>query len=372
MKKHILIGIILTAILSYTTLIHNYKYTIPWTGLNDFRHYHDMVLAPLSFEDVPAPFSMRRLTPIIARGILETGLIPPLDIWFAQHATFSGQTYSQDVLWALMLANWLGLLATGALVYAAIAHQADKVPRAASNPVDGPAVLAVALLLLCGNTTFYIIAPLVEGWTLFLVTAIFLLLHRDDALGWLAIPLVFIGMLQRELVVVATGAYALAEIVVPPVFGRPLAPARRRFLLAVLAGALVAAALYLVARGALPATAPRYAHQTSIAAWIGSVRRLGALLGKGETFRVMFFKLNLLLMWGMGITWAWRRHLDTEARIRVITLMLPLAVLCVITVLTRSTSPDRVMMILSPMIAISLAHIITGGRGGIPPSKAIG
>lgn len=235
--KGMAVGVFATFILCYPMLFYVHKYAVPWTGMDDFTSYHQMVLRPFTFDDIPAPFSMRRLTPLIAHLVMEMGLIYPNEIWFEHFLIHQGRSYSKDVFWALLFTNFLGVALAGGVVYSAAARF-DSIPdyatdRPSERVLSGYGLLALSLFLLAGNTIFYVIAPLVDGWTCLFAVLIVILARRTDRFSYLALPLILLSVFQRELLIVMAGAFAFAELALPRVFGLRLCPHRLRFLIAI-------------------------------------------------------------------------------------------------------------------------------------------
>ncbi len=107
------IGFVLTVLFSYQLLWYAHKYSIPWSGLADFAHYHDMTLRPLDFDATRYPFNFRMLTPLIASLLLKVHAIYDNVTWFDSQSVYKGVQYDKSVFFALLLTNYLAVAGTG-------------------------------------------------------------------------------------------------------------------------------------------------------------------------------------------------------------------------------------------------------------------
>ncbi len=199
------IGFALTVLFSYQLLWYAHKYSIPWSGLGDFAHYHDMTLHPLDFDATRYPFNFRMLTPLIASLLLKSHAIYDNATSFDAYSAYKGVRYDKSVFFALLFANYLAVAGTGALLYA---HAAIREGRRLS--LYG--LLSIAALLLTFNTLVTTIAPVDEGWSWFLLLAIFLLMRQEGRIRYLALPLIVLSIFQRELLSPIVFLFAASEL----------------------------------------------------------------------------------------------------------------------------------------------------------------
>lgn len=346
--RRLMTGFILAVLLAYPLLFFAHKYTVPWTGMSDFRSYHAMTLAPLEFDAVRAPFAMRQLTPLIARGLMEIGVSFNKEIWFQQYSVWQGKTYSDQVFFALLLANAIGAVLAGAVVYAAAAARPLRLP------VDPFGLCALALLLLSGGTMFYVLAPLTEGWTWFLAAAIGVLWRRSDRWAWAAPPLLLVCVFQREMLPLAFLLMASVERLAIPADSE-----RRRYLQAFIAACIASLLLYIALRSWILPMKQTDIGQIQPLTWWSRLIALAPLLFSAEMIKAAFFKLNMPLLWGLFLGWMWRRGmLDRELAWRATGLALAaVAIFCISWANGAGKGVDRLVMILTPLFVLSISEL---------------
>jgi hypothetical protein len=349
--RHLVLGLVLSVVLAYPLLSFAQKYTIPWTGMNDFSSYHDMVLSPLRFDAVRAPFAMRQLTAVVARGVLELGIGSDRSIWFQQHATMWQRSYSVDVFLALLVANFAGAVLAGAVVYAAAARH-DRQPP--SLPVSSWGLGAVALLFLSGGTLFYVIAPLTEGWTWALAAIMGVLWKRRDGWAWAVVPLLFVCIFQREMLPLAFLIMAAAELAGGGPDGR-----RRRFLVALMVASTASLAAYAALRGAILPVRATDVHQIEPLGWAGGLMRELPALFTPVMLRAALLKLNLVLVWLSFVAWAARRRLLGGAVGWDIAGLAGAALAFFLIALANGAgrAVDRYVIMLAPLFVLSLVEL---------------
>ncbi len=233
------IGFVLTVLFSYQLLWYAHKYSIPWSGLADFAHYHDMTLRPLDFDATRYPFNFRMLTPLIASLLLKVHAIYDNVTWFDSQSVYKGVQYDKSVFFALLLTNYLAVAGTGALLYA---HAAIREGRRLS--LYG--LLSIAALLLTFNTLVTTISPTDEGWSWFLLLAIFLLMRQEGRIRYLALPLIELSIFQRELLAPIVFLFAASELFCMGVARAASRRGRSGFLWLVAGVCVLAASLYAV------------------------------------------------------------------------------------------------------------------------------
>lgn len=350
--RRFLAGALLTALLAYPMLFYAHKYAVPWTGMNDFRSYHAMVLNPLDFEAVRAPFAMRQVSTLVARLILDLGLVYPNEIWFDQHAAHGGVTYSKDVFFALMFGSFLGLVGTGGLLYTA----ASRLDAGRARLLSPYGLLAVGLLPLAGTTLFYTLAPLTEGWTWFLLMGIFALSRRDDRWRWLALPLLMLAIFQRELLPLVVAILAAAELLAG---GSEAGADRRRYLLALLGTSLLSLFTYWLLRGVVLPLWEVDGRQIDPTHWGRYLLRNWQRFVRFEFIQGVFFKLNLPLLWSAAAVLALRRGLPRSDRAFLAALALSAAAILLIAVSAGADrGSDRLVAIVTPLFVLSLVRLL--------------
>lgn len=86
---------------------------------------------------------------------------------------------------------------------------------------------------------------------------------------------------------------------------------------------------------------------------------LPRILTDYEALQLRFFKLNLLLIWVALTGWRFAKgRLDGAAKQELATLAVMLGTLLFVALATWNTAPDRVMMILAPVVALSVVRQI--------------
>lgn len=350
--RRFLIGALLTALLAYPMLFYAHKYAVPWTGMNDFRSYHAMVLNPLDFQAARAPFAMRQIPTLIARAILELGLIYPNEIWFELHATHGGVTYSKDVFFALMFGSFLGMVGTGGLLYMAAARLDGERARLLS-PYG---LLAVGLLLLAGTTLFYTLAPLTEGWSWFLLMEIVVLSRRDDRWRWVALPLLMLAIFERELLPLVVAILAVAELLAG--WGEPGAD-RRRYLLALLGTSVLSLFTYWLLRGVVLPLWETDQRQIDPLFWVRFLLLNWRRFVEFEFIQGVFFKLNVPLLWATAAVAALRQGMARQDMAFLAALALSaIAILLIAVGSAGDRGSDRLVAILTPLFVLSLVELL--------------
>lgn len=362
--RRVLTGLGLTVILGYPLLFYAHKFQVPWLGGgNDFRSYHVMVLDPLNFGAVRAPFAMRQLTAVIAHVILKSGFVFSNDIAFDHFSVFEGVSYRADVFFSLLLANFLGLVAAGGFVYATVARDcAGRTDGWALGGVSLPGVSAVCLMLLAGPLMFHVVAPLTEGWSWFLVAAGIYFYRADGRSAYAALLVLPMAVFQRELVLPIFAALAGTELLSR---GRDLAPPRRRFLTALLAASVTAMAAYFVLRASVLPVPRTDLQQISPTRWPGILMARIANPAVMAKFARVLVKMNLMLLWGGVALLSLRRGLAGWDR-HVLGVIAALAVLIALVsiMVGADAAADRYLGLLTPLFVVSLFDLLAGkGQG---------
>lgn len=367
--RRVLTGLGLTVILGYPLLFYAHKFQVPWLGGgNDFRSYHVMVLDPLDFGAVRAPFAMRQLTAVIAHVILKSGFVFSNDIAFDHFSVFEGLSYRADVFFSLLLANFLGLVAAGGFVYASVARACvarDCAGRTDGRALDGVSlagVSAVGLMLLSGPLMFHVIAPLTEGWSWFLVAAGVYFYRADGRSAYAALLVLPVAVFQRELVPPIFATLAGAELLSRR---RDLAAPRRRFLISLLAASIAAMAAYFVLRASVLPVPRTDLQQISPTQWPGILMARVADPAVMAKFARVLVKMNLMLLWGGVALLSLRRGLAGWDR-HVLGVIVALAVMIALVsiMVGADAAADRYLGLLTPLLIVSLFDLLAGkGQG---------
>lgn len=199
------IGFAITLLFSYQFFWYAYKYDVPWAGQNDFQHYYPLVLEPFRYHAETLVFSFRIFTPLIAHLLLKLHVFYDNAAQFDAVALYRGQLFAKPAFFAMLFANWLGIVATGALLYARMATREGR-----NLSLYG--IIAVAAMLLAFSMLATTIAPLAEGWSWFLILLILLLMQQTGRAALLALPLILLSIFQRELLPLFAGVFAAAEL----------------------------------------------------------------------------------------------------------------------------------------------------------------
>ncbi|PWC88107.1 hypothetical protein TSH100_08510 [Azospirillum sp. TSH100] len=364
--RRFLTGLGLTVILGYPLLFYAHKFQVPWLGGgDDFRSYHVMVLNPLDFGAVRAPFAMRQLTAVIAHLILKAGFLFSNDIAFDHFTVFEGISYRADVFFSLILANFLGLASAGGFVYATVAQTAATQGRPASWAPAGvslPGLSAVCLLLLAGPLMFHVVAPLTEGWSWFLVAAGVYFYRADGRSAYAALLIPPAAVFQRELVLPIFATLAGAELLLRR---RDLAPPRRRFLAALLATSVAAMAAYFILRAVILPVPRTDLQQISPAQWPGILMARIASPAVMAKFARVLVKMNLMLLWGGVALLSLRRGLTGwERHFLGVIVALAMLIALVSIMVGADAAADRYLGLLTPLFIVSLFDLLAGkGQG---------
>lgn len=233
---------------SYGLLYFSYKFLIPWSGTNDFRHYYWMDRAPFNFQVAPSPFVLRQGSAVLTWLVWKAHIYYPNDIWF------SDPRYDQRVFFAALFANWVCLV-LAALVAGRIAE--TMLGRRSFLA----ALLAGLVCVLSFHTQFVVISGDTEGLSWLLMAVGFLAYLRNRE--WVVAGVVAVAIVQREAVIVALGLVAGFDLV------------RRRgefrgMRLRIVAWALLCFAVYLLLRHVIPGNG----HQVRAAGVLASLGRL--------------------------------------------------------------------------------------------------
>jgi hypothetical protein len=364
MMRRLLTGLGLSVLLSYPMLFYAHKYMVPWIGGGtDFRSYHTMVLDPLNFGAVRAPFAMRQLTALVAHGILKIGLIFPNNVAFDHFTSFEGKIYDPDVFFALILANVIGVMLAGAFVYATVARDLPHWSEASTvTGLSIPGLLAVCLMLLSGPLLFHVFAPLTEGWSWFLMAAGFYFYREHGRLAYAALLVLPAAVFQRELLPLVFVGLAGTELLSRR---SELDTRRRQFLLTIFAGSLLALLAYYLLRAYILPVAHTDLGQISPALWPQKLATRitdPAIITK---FVRVLVKMNLVILWGCAVILAlrqglhgWDRHiLYAMAMISVLFTLIALAV-------GADAATDRYLAILTPLFTVSIIELLHRPRPG--------
>lgn len=350
------IGAALSLILAYPTFFHAQRFHNPWTSV-DILAYHDMVQRPLALADVPAPFGLRPLSPLIARGFVDLGLAT--DHWIRKDpAVRRSDRVDPRVAFALILTNLTGLCLSGGLVFMAAR-------RRAADPARGAIIGVVAIggFLLAGSTVYFALEPLIEGMTMAMTTAVILLARRRDAWFWACLPLLAVAVLQKEVVPMAVAPVALTEAALLTARARrdgwDARSRHRARALVILAGAAVALlALHLGVRRSLGVAADPFLFQLDPSLWSKLLQRAATMPGD-----VLFAasRLNLEAVWVALLAFRLWRGPRPRRMAEAMSLVVACCALWVCAIATATAGPDRVVMVLSPLIALSLAELAMAG-----------
>jgi hypothetical protein len=367
-----LTGWAVTALLAYPQLFYVHKYGIPWSGQNDFRSYHAMVLDPWRFDIAPVVFTLRQFTTLVAHGLLSLGVRFPVEIWFDHFLEFNGAVYRRDVFFSLLLTNFLGVCTAGGVIYA-MAAQGDRWRRGVISPIG---LATIMLLLLSGNTLFYALGPLTEGWSWAFAPLLLLLAEQRRLQAYLGLVLLLaVSIFQREMLLLVVAGWAVARIGWPYVLGQRLSRGEVRHWLLVLALACAAAGLYLALRsGHFFAVTDPYRHQWNpVGYWMSGrgMNRMRHFLHQWSMLAGLL-KLNSFGLWlacALAALWYWRA--DKRLQVELLSLLTLAAGLFATALLTYITAVDRVVMFIAPLYMLSLARLGARWLGGAPEADGM-
>ncbi len=356
--KNLISGFVFSLILFYPHFFYVHKYEIPWGGHDDFRSYHAMVLSPFHFDIAPIVFTMRQFTTVIASFIMKTGINFPVQIWFDNFSNHKGVFFQREVLFSLLLTNFLGICVAGAIMYM-MAARSDIWKRGVVSPVG---LAALMLLLLSGNCIYYALSPLTGAWSWVFAPLLFLLSRKRHWLAYICLALLLVlTVFQRELLLLVVAGWAVAQIGWPMLLGRPLSRSDILHWLIVLGLALAAIMLYLLLRsGQFFTIVDPHSYQWNF--HLSNSRR-GWLHVFFDYIRGWFivtalFRLNVFVVWlisALLALWFWRH--DQALKLELLPLLTVAAGLFVTGLLTLNPALDRVVMVIAPLYMLSLARI---------------
>ncbi|MQP66250.1 hypothetical protein GE253_12960 [Niveispirillum sp. SYP-B3756] len=356
--KSLVVGFIFSLILCYPQFFYVHKYEIPWSGHNDFSSYHAMVLHPFQFDIVPIAFSMRQFTIVIANLIMKTGINFPVQIWFENFSNHGGVFFQREVLFSLLLTNFIGVCIAGAVTYM-MAARSDVWRRGVISPVG---LFALMLLLLSGNCIYYALSPLTGAWSWVFAPLLFLLSRTRHWLAYICLAfLLVLTVFQREALLLVVAGWAVAQIGWPMLLGR--SPSRSDILhwLIVLGLAVAAIMLYFLLRtGYFFTVVDPHAYQWNFQFddkrhdWLYLfVHYLRQWLIVTAVFRLNVF--GVWLISALLALWFWRD--DQALKVELLSLLTVAAGLLITALLTLNSAPDRVIMVIAPLYMLSLARM---------------
>ena len=335
------LNLFMACVLTYGALYAAYRYGVPdLGGSRDFFKYEEMIDAPLDWRAVEAPFVLRQLPTLVARGILETGFYYPTVVSFSYFEGFEGPS-TQHRFFALIVSNYLAVLL-------ALWFGMQEIDRRLGASTRLESKLAFAML--CTGYFYFsqnVIAPMTEGY------------------GWLGLVLFVIAALHRSvlLVVVACGLLLFSRetalVFILP-FASVLAYATwtqtraRRFWVA----SLVVATLSILAVVAIRSSGwvSGNPQQIAMGGFVGHVAEI--LPHSGLLFPVVVAQLELALILGI---------LALRARAEAFAALLGLgALLLVGAAAGLSTNLGRILGEPVPALAL-LAILGTASLGGAYP-----
>lgn len=179
------LNLFICIVLTYGALYAAYRYGVPdLGGSRDFFKYEKMIDAPLDWGAVEAPFVLRQLPTLVARGLLETGFYYPTVVSFSYFEGFKGPE-TQHRFFALIVSNYFAVLL-------ALWLGMQEIDRRLSASTRIEAKLAFAML--CTGYFYFsqnVIAPMTEGY------------------GWLGLTIFAIAALHRSILLMVIACVVL-------------------------------------------------------------------------------------------------------------------------------------------------------------------
>lgn len=220
---------------SYGAFYFSYKWYAP--AHFDFQTYYARMYAhPLDWAASDASHVFRQGTAML------TWLLHAAGVYYPAKIAYAGT--DQQLFFAALLANYLGLLIAAALAGAI----------AGRRGAHGAAPLLAGLLCIASfQTQNFVLTGSTEGLTWAFVALIWLLMLRESR--WLLGLVLALSIFQREMIVVAFAALAFFQLLM-----NPRGASSARFVLIV---SLVCFGIYLVIRALAPVPDPT--HQLSFA-----------------------------------------------------------------------------------------------------------
>jgi len=203
--KHNLVTILFYIVISSGVFYSSAKFHIPWYGANDFSVYHDMIKKPLS-NNSESPYGYRILTPTIAHFIEKSGIFyktfnsPFRDEFFE----YKNKRYEPNILDALIFTNFILIIFSMFILYKT--YEAYYYIENIKNHNFIFLLMPIGLLL-STSTIVHGLNGLTEGGSLFFISLCCLLIARKNIILFSII--VFLGMLQRELVPLVVLVYCV-------------------------------------------------------------------------------------------------------------------------------------------------------------------
>ena len=276
-----LLNLFFCVALTYGVLYGAYRYGVPNLGATrDFFEYEKMIEKPLDFDVVEAPFVIRQLPALVARGVLETGLYYPTLVAFSHFDRFDGEG-TQRRFFSLIVSNYLAVVLA---LWLGLQEIGRRIPPARSTEAK------LAFLMLSTGYFYFtvnVVAPMTEGYgwlglTLFVIAG----LHRSVGIVLLACLVV---LFSRETALIFMGPFALVIAVATRTTAED-----RRFWVKAASAATVALLSYLWIRNTWIEGNPAQVTLGAYTDHLGRSRLVGDFL-----FPALVAQADLLLILGL-------------------------------------------------------------------------
>lgn len=173
--------------ITYGQFYHQYKFSDPNLGNNDYFNYKEMITNPLNIDATGSPFVYRQFTTVISKVIYDLG------IFYDSKIVFTSNNDEQRIYFSILLSNFIGIfLCLFSLIFFLTKYYHLKSVEIIFFPI-----------LLITSSFGYIfngLSVLTEGWTYFFNLLIFLFFIHNRYLPFVIISI--ISILNKEISVI--------------------------------------------------------------------------------------------------------------------------------------------------------------------------
>jgi hypothetical protein len=206
---------IILSFVTYGQFYHQYKFSDPNLGNNDYFNYKEMIIKPLSIDATGSPFVYRQFTTLVSKVIYDLG------IFYDSKIVFTSNNDEKRVYFSILLSNFIGIfLCLFSLIFFLTKYYHLKSVEIIFFPI-----------LLITSSFGYIfsgLSVLTEGWTYFFNLLIFLFFIHGRYLPFLIISI--ISILNKEISVIYITMFIFFNIIHDLFFAKKINISRIKYI----------------------------------------------------------------------------------------------------------------------------------------------
>lgn len=334
-KTH-LYRLLFLLLLSYGFLYFSYKWLDPTQVNTDFTMYYGMVQHPLDFHAAPSPWIYRQLTAIVANIIWHS------HIYYPNSIKFRNPHYNQHIFFAVLLTNYLSVVATAWLSTVIIDYHLQSLGRSSR-------IFPLIAGMLCFFSFYFQVTTITgqaDGLSWTLVALCYLLYIKRSTIPFMAMLL--ISILQREILPLIFFCFATVALV----SNRRTTQQQRRFLYIAAGWSLFSFAAYLLLRHAIHAPGNEY--QSDPHAQIHEL--LTFRLTRAYIMQVGVGQNLLILMIGLWFL-LFKRYRERSSNL--LTIPATCCILLLISIISNVTNnASRMLAMLTPIVTAEITMVL--------------